>query len=46
MAIPDEAEDAADAFRTGCVGIPLISGSFMSRSGAGGRLRRRLRGLV
>ena len=46
MAVPDEAEDAADAFRTGCVGIPLISGGFMSRSGAGGRLRRRLRGLV
>ena len=45
-AIPDEAEDAADAFRTGCVGIPLISGSFLSRSGAGGRLRRRLRGLI
>ena len=46
IAIPDEAEDAADAFRTGCVGIPLISGRFMSSSGAGGRLRRRLRGLV
>jgi len=46
IAIPDEAEDAADAFRTGCVGIPLISGSFLSHSGAGGRLRRRLRGLV
>ena len=46
IAVPDEAEDAADAFRTGCVGIPLISGSFMSRSGAGGRLRRRLRGLI
>ena len=46
LAVPDEAEDAADAFRTGCVGIPLISGGFMSRSGAGGRLRRRLRGLI
>ena len=46
IAIADEAEDAADAFRTGCVGIPMISGSFMSRSGAGGRLRRRLRGLI
>jgi hypothetical protein len=46
IAVPDEAEDAADAFRTGCVGIPLISGSFMSHSGAGGRLRRRLRGLI
>ena len=46
IAVADEAEDAADAFRTGCVGIPLISGSFLSRSGAGGRLRRRLRGLI
>ena len=46
IAVADEAEDAADAFRTGCVGIPMISGSFMSRSGAGGRLRRRLRGLI
>ena len=46
MAIPDEAEDSADAFRTGCVGIPLISGGFLSKSGAGGRLRRRLRGLI
>ena len=46
MAIPDEAEDCADALRTGCVGIPLISGGFLSKSGAGGRLRRRLRGLV
>ena len=45
-AVPDEAEDAADAFRTGCVGIPLISGRFLSTSGAGGRLRRRLRGLI
>ena len=46
IAIPDEAEDAADAFRTGCVGIPLISGRFLSSSGAVGRLRRRLRGLM
>jgi phage terminase large subunit len=46
VAVPDEAEDAADAFRTGCIGIPLISGSFLSHSGAGGRLRRRLRGLI
>jgi phage terminase large subunit len=46
IAVSDEAEDAADAFRTGCIGIPLISGSFLSRSGAGGRLRRRLRGLI
>jgi hypothetical protein len=45
VAIPDEAEDAADAFRTGCVGIPLVSGSF-GKYGAQGRLRRRLRGLV
>ncbi len=33
----------ADAFRCGAVGIPLISGSFSSRSR--GPLRRRLRGL-
>jgi hypothetical protein len=46
MAVADEAEDAADAFRTGCVGLPMISGGFMSSSGAGGRLRRRLRGLI
>ena len=45
LAIPDEAEDAADAFRTGCVGLPLISGNFASNP-AGQRLRRRLRGLV
>jgi hypothetical protein len=41
-AIPDEAEDAADAFRTGCVGIPMIS----SIRHSGERLRRRIRGLV
>jgi hypothetical protein len=41
-AIPDEAEDAADAFRTGCVGIPMIS----SIRYGGQRLRRRIRGLV
>ena len=46
IAVADEAEDAADAFRTGCVGLALVSGGFMSRSGAGGRLRRRLRGLI
>jgi hypothetical protein len=46
IAVADEAEDAADAFRTGCIGIPLISGSFLSKSGAGGRLRRRLPGLI
>ena len=46
IAVADEAEDCADALRTGVVGIPMISGSFMSRSGAGGRLRRRLRGLI
>jgi phage terminase large subunit len=46
IAIADEAEDCADALRTGVIGIPLISGSFLSRSGAGGRLRRRLRGLI
>ena len=46
IAVADEAEDAADALRTGVIGIPLVSGGFMSRSGAGGRLRRRLRGLI
>jgi hypothetical protein len=46
MAIPDEAEDAADAFRTGCVGLPLISSSTSAKWGGQGRLRRRLRGLV
>jgi phage terminase large subunit len=43
QAIPDEAEDAADAFRTGCVGIPMVSSASFARSG---RLRRRIRGLV
>ena len=43
-AIADEAEDAADAFRTGCVGLPLISSGFNARHGQ--RLRRRIRGLV
>ncbi len=42
VAIPDESEDAADAFRTGCVGLPLVSGTKFG----GGRLRRRLRGLI
>jgi phage terminase large subunit len=42
IAVPDEAEDAADAFRTGCVGIALVS----SMRHSGGRLRRRIRGLV
>jgi hypothetical protein len=41
-AIPDEAEDAADSFRTGAVGIPLIT----SVRFGGQPLRRRLRGLV
>lgn len=45
VAVGDEAEDAADAFRTGCVGLPLISGKF-GAGGAGQRLRRRIRGLV
>lgn len=45
VAVADEAEDAADAFRTGCVGIPLVSGSF-GKWGATGRLRRRIRGLA
>ena len=46
QAVSDEAEDAADAFRTGCVGLPLISGGFNAKHGGAGRLRRRLRGLV
>jgi phage terminase large subunit len=45
-AVPDEAEDAADAFRTGCVGLPMIAGGSLSSGMAGQRLRRRLRGLV
>ena len=37
IAVPDEAEDAADAFRTGCVGIPLIiSGAVLCRTVWGG----------
>jgi len=44
--VHDDASHGADAFRTACVGLPLISGGFLSRSGAGQRLRRRLRGLV
>jgi hypothetical protein len=44
IAVADEAEDAADAFRTGCVGIPLISGGFSARHGV--RLRRRLRSII
>jgi hypothetical protein len=46
IAIPDEAEDAADAFRTGCVGIPLISSSTSARWGGQGRLRKRIRGII
>jgi hypothetical protein len=42
QAVPDEAEDAADAFRTGCVGIALVSSMRHSNQ----RLRRRIRGLV
>jgi phage terminase large subunit len=42
VAIPDEAEDAADAFRTGCVGLALVSSLRHSNA----RLRRRIRGLV
>jgi phage terminase large subunit len=42
VAVPDEAEDAADAFRTGCVGMALIS----SMRHSGGRLRRRIRGII
>jgi len=43
VAIADEAEDAADAFRTGCVGVAMISSTNFARPG---RLRRRIRGLV
>ena len=46
QAVADEAEDCADALRTGVVGIPLISGGFSGKHGAQGRLRRRLRGLI
>lgn len=42
VAVPDESEDAADALRTGCVGIPMITSANFGR----GRLRRRIRGLV
>jgi phage terminase large subunit len=42
VAIADEAEDAADAFRTGCVGLALVSSLRHSNA----RLRRRIRGLV
>ena len=42
VAVPDEAEDAADAYRTGCVGIPMLT----SMRFGSGRLRRRIRGLV
>jgi len=42
VAVPDEAEDAADAFRTGCVGMALIS----SMRHSSGRLRRRIRGII
>jgi hypothetical protein len=41
-AVPDEAEDAADAYRTGCVGIPMITSMRFGSS----RLRRRIRGLI
>ena len=44
--IHDDASHGADAMRTAAVGLPIISGRFLSSSPAGGRLRRRLRGLV
>jgi phage terminase large subunit len=44
--VHDDASHGADAFRTGCVGLPLISGGFAARHGREGRLRRRIRGLV
>lgn len=40
QAVKDESEDAADAFRTGCAGLPLVATGF-----AAPRLRRRIRGL-
>jgi hypothetical protein len=43
MPVHDDASHGADAFRTGAVGIPMIGGV---RSTFGGRLRRRIRGLV
>ena len=46
MPMHDDASHGADAMRTGAVGLPLITGRFLTASGAGGRLRRRLRGLV
>ena len=44
--VHDDASHGADAFRTGAVGLPLISGGFNARHGRQGRLRRRIRGLV
>jgi hypothetical protein len=44
--VHDLASHTADAMRTLAVGIPLISGRFMGSSGARGRLRRRLSGLM
>ena len=46
MPMHDDASHGADAMRTGAVGLPLITGRFLSASGSTGRLRRRLRGLV
>ena len=46
MPMHDDASHGADAMRTGAVGLPLITGRFLTASGAGGRLRRRLRGLI
>jgi hypothetical protein len=45
MPVHDDASHGADAFRTGAVGIPMIAG-VSGRSSLGGRLRRRIRGLV
>lgn len=42
----DDASHGADAFRTACVGIPLITSVSSARWGQVGRLRRRIRGLV
>jgi phage terminase large subunit len=43
MPVHDDASHGADGFRTACVGLPLVSSSWLARPG---RLRRRLRGLI
>jgi len=43
MPVHDDASHGADGFRTACVGLPLVSSSWVLRPG---RLRRKLRGLI